>query len=704
MSTAHASDSPRMRALARWGEPVSTLRYVDARRADALARLGVVTIGDLVRHYPFRYLDLTAIADIRTVPAGAEATVVGHVHEVKVKNPRPRLTITEVALLDGTGALIGVWFNQPHIARMFRVGERVAFAGTVMFEYGLKQMRTPFVEKLPEEAEGPGIARILPVHRTTEGLSTNWLRRLVSEALIDAGDLPDPLPAELRARHDLMPLAAALAAIHFPSSSAELASARRRLAFDELFAVQMAMSLRRHRLVEERTGHAHLTSGDALAALRDAVPFDLTHDQASAVEAILRDMAAPHPMNRMLLGDVGTGKTAVAAHALAVCADSGTQAAMMAPTEVLATQYARAVGPLLDTAGVSWALLTGGTPASERARVQAGLTDGSIPVVFGTHALIQPDVTYSHLTLAIVDEQHRFGVEQRLALRAKGEALDLLVMTATPIPRSLALTLYGDLETTYLRQRPGDRGAGHVSTEIVPRSARPDAYAAVRAAVASGQRAYVVCALVDESDTTEAKAATTEARRLQRQVFSDLNVGLLTGQMRTQEKQSVMDAFRSGDIDVLVATTVIEVGVDVPEATIMIVENAERFGLAQLHQLRGRVGRGALPGRVLLFADPKTAEGRARMEAIVSTHDGFALAEQDLQLRGEGDVLGQRQSGLPALRIASIASDQDLIDIARDEARTLVASDPALEAPVHRPMMHALRHTLGDAWKWVSAG
>jgi ATP-dependent DNA helicase RecG len=409
-------------------------------------------------------------------------------------------------------------------------------------------------------------------------------------------------------------------------------------------------------------------------------------------------------MNRMLLGDVGTGKTVVAAHALAACADSTTQAAMMAPTEVLATQYSRAVAPLLDCAGISWALLTGSTPAAERKRTLSGLADGSITVAFGTHALIQPDVTFAHLSLAIVDEQHRFGVEQRLALRGKGEGIDLLVMTATPIPRSLALTVYGDLETTYLRERPGGRSSDHVTTRIVPKTGREEAYAAVRETVAAGHRAYVVCPLVDESDATQAKAANAEARRLERSVFPDLRVGLLTGAMRPAEKHAAMERFRDGDIDVLVATTVIEVGIDVPEATLMIVEDAERFGLAQLHQLRGRVGRGEHPGQVLLFADPKTADGRARMQAIVSTSDGFELAEYDLKLRGEGDVLGQRQSGLPALRIASLSTDQDLLDLARAEARELVATDPALELPEHRPLATDLRRRLGDAWKWVSSG
>ncbi|MDO8848314.1 MAG: ATP-dependent DNA helicase RecG [Coriobacteriia bacterium] len=685
-------------------EPVSSVRLVDSRRAEALARLGVQTVGDLVRHYPFRYLDLTATADLRSVPVGIDATVIGRVHEIKVKRPRPRLTITEVAIVDGTGALIGVWFNQPYMEQRFRVGDRVAFAGTVTFDFGLKQMRSPFVEKLPDEERGPDIARILPVHRATEGLSTNWIRRLVAEAIDMAGDQPDPLPAALRAQRRLMPLAGALSAIHLPASTADADAARRRLAYEELLSIQLAMALRRHRATEATPGFEHIVDGPHLALLAAALPFVLTEDQTRALGEILTDMSSGHPMNRMLLGDVGTGKTAVAAHALAACADSGTQAAMMAPTEVLAQQYAGAVGPLLDSAGISWRLLTGSTRAAERSEIAAGLADGSISVAFGTHALIQESVGFKRLTLAIVDEQHRFGVAQRLALRGKGEGIDLLVMTATPIPRSLALTLYGDLETSYVRQRPGGRGPGHVRTRVVPMNGRADAYAAVRAAVAEGYQAYVVCALVDESDATQAKAATAEARRLQRQVFSELKVGLLTGQMPASEKTAAMARFRAGETDVLVATTVIEVGVDVPRATVMIIEDAERFGLAQLHQLRGRVGRGEAPGEVLLFADPKTVDGRARMEAIVATDDGFELAEYDLRLRGEGEVLGDRQSGLPGLRLASLATDQELIEIAREDARAIVAEDPELRRPVNLPLAEDVRRRIGAVWEWVSAG
>jgi ATP-dependent DNA helicase RecG len=415
-------------------------------------------------------------------------------------------------------------------------------------------------------------------------------------------------------------------------------------------------------------------------------------------------MGAARPMNRMLLGDVGTGKTVVAALALAAVADSGTQAAMMAPTEVLAKQYARAVGDLLDAAGITWRLLTGTTTAAERRQTLAALAAGEISVLLGTHALLTEQVTFKKLTLAIVDEQHRFGVTQRLGLRGKGESADLLVMTATPIPRSLALTLYGDLDASYLRQSPPGRERDRVTTRLVHRSGRDEAYATVKATIAAGRQAYVICALVDESDSVEAKAAVREAERLQTRVFKGLRVGLLTGQMKPADKSATMDAFRAGRLDILVATTVVEVGVDVPNATVMIIEDADRFGLAQLHQLRGRVGRGEHGGEVLLFSDPKTDEARSRMKAITSTADGFELAEQDLRLRGEGQVLGERQHGLPELRLASVVRDGDLVEEARADARAMLSCDSHLEDPRHAPLLRAARHSFGRDWEWVSSG
>lgn len=694
----------RAAKLAAHDLPVRNSRFVDTARAEALGRLGIETIGGLIRHYPFRYLDLSDTRSLADVRHGMDATVIGIVHDVKVKKPKPRLSITEVTLFDGTGIVIGVWFNQPWVQQRYQVGERLAFSGRVELDYGFKRVKNPFVEKLPADGDDAtgDVGRVLPVHHTTDGLSSNWLRRLVAAAIEDHADVPDHLPATLRTQRGLVPLRRALRDIQFPPSMVDAAAARMRLAYDELLLLQLYMAMRRHALTRERAGISHAIDGPALQGLAEALPFTLTAEQLVAVNEILTDMAEPRPMNRMLLGDVGTGKTAVAAHALAAAADSGHQATMMAPTEVLATQYAEKVGPWLTAIGVSWDVLTGSTTASRRREILSGVADGSLSVLFGTHALLEADVAFDRLTLAIVDEQHRFGVNQRLGLRSKGAAADLLVMTATPIPRSLALTLYGDLATSYLRERPLDT-AGIVTKVVAPHQAHK-AHDQVRAAIKSGRQAYVVCALVDESDTAQAKAATREVERLRNQVFPDLRVGLLTGRMRPAEKAEVMRAFRAGETDVLVSTTVIEVGVDVPNATIMIIEDSDRFGIAQLHQLRGRVGRGEHQGHVWLVSDAKAPEKRARLEAVASTNDGFELAEKDLRLRGEGQLLGDRQHGLPDLRIADLIGDLDLVSLAREDAKRIIEADPHLASPVHGPLRREVRRVFSEAWEWVSSG
>jgi ATP-dependent DNA helicase RecG len=699
------AEGDRIARLAAWDAPAASVHLVNATRAEALGKMGIDSVEGLLRHYPFRYLDLTSTATIDRLPLGTDVTVVGKVHAVNVKRPRPKLSITEVAVVDGTGVLIGVWFNASWLAQQLKEGDRVAFSGKVEIAYGLRQMKTPLFEKLSAEEGAADAARIVPVHRATASLSAGWVRRLVLEALQAYGDVPDFLPAELRLRHGLMPLAWALAQVHFPESMRTADAARARLAYDELLTLQLGLAMRRHALTRGVPGVSHVTDGPRVRKLRAAIPFELTGDQERATAGILADMASPHSMNRMLLGDVGTGKTAVAAIAIAAAADTGGQAAIMAPTEVLAAQYSRSIGPLLDAAGVPWALLTGSTPTAEARRIREGLADGSIAAVLGTHAIIQEATSFANLTFAVADEQHRFGVGQRLGLRAKGSAADMLVMTATPIPRSLALTLYGDLDTSVLRDRPGGRDlASHVTSEIVHRSRRETAYERVRAEVAEGRQAYVVCALVDESDESEAKAATAEAERLRTKVFPELRVGLLTGQMKPAEKTAAMEAFREGTVDVLVATTVIEVGVDVPNATVMIIEDAERFGLAQLHQLRGRIGRGEHPGTFLLFADPKTQEGRRRMAAIATTTDGFALADTDLDLRGEGQLLGERQSGLPELCLASVTRDAPLVAQAHADARAIVEADPDLALPENGPLAREVKRRFADAWEWVSAG
>ncbi len=687
-----------------WADPVTSVRLVDDTRAEALGNLGITTVGDLIRHYPFRYLDLRKTPSLAEVKIGEEVTVIGRVHEIRIKRPRPRLQITEVAIVDGTGVLIGVWFNQPYVAKRFVEGEHVAFAGKVEYEYHHKRIKQPYVEKLGAADAPSHLGRILPVHKATEGLSTNWIRRLVLCALDQYGRVPDPLPAPLRIERGLMSRHLALRLIHFPEDVSDIEQARRRLVYEEFFFLQAALALKRHALTTATPGVAHVVDGKRLRAFRNAVPFELTDDQQRAVDEVLDDMSRPVPMSRLLLGDVGTGKTIVAAHAICAAADSGGQAAMMAPTEVLARQYSDAIGPYLDEAGVHWELLTGSSAPDERERIFAGMRDGSIDALVGTHALIDSGVSYKNLTLAIVDEQHRFGVKQRIALRKKGGAADLLVMTATPIPRSLAMTAYGDLAVSTLKKRPPHAERAPTVTRLVDKRHREEAYEAVRRAVSEGRQAYVVCPLVEESEAAEAKAAVKEAERLAKKEFSGMSVGLLHGKMPPADKHAVMEAFARGEIDVLVTTTVVEVGVDVPNATTMIVEGAERFGLAQLHQLRGRVGRGEHPGLVYLFADPKTEEGKARMQAILSTDDGFELAELDLRLRGPGQLLGDRQHGLPDLRIASLAEDGEILAVARQDAKALIEGDPDLQDPLHGLLRQEIEESSSEFTKWVSSG
>lgn len=721
MASAPQSDTrERHAATAHLDRPVADSRFVDRARARALGKLGIETVRDLVEHFPTRYLDMTEVASLRDARIGADCTVVGRIHEIKEKRPKPGLTIVEISIFDGTGVVVGVWFRQPWIALKYRQGDRVAFSGKVVHEFGLKRMNAPFVEVLaPEGDEGPG--RILPVHRATEGLSSNWMRRLVAAALEDCAGVLDPLPVKVRIARGLMRYGSALRAIHFPKTTAERDLARRRLAYQELFLLQLYLSVRRDSVARAGTATRVASDGPLLEALRRTIPFKPTADQTVAVDEVLSDLGSDTPMNRMLLGDVGTGKTLVAAHALAAVADSGGQVAMMAPTEVLAQQYRDKVGPLLDEVGITWELLTGSTAASERSRVLASVADGTTTVLFGTHAVLEESVTFSRLDLAIVDEQHRFGVNQRLALRSKGAGVHLLVMTATPIPRTLALTRYGDLDTSYLRERPGGRPP--VTTRLETKNRVGHAYDRVREAVQAGKQAYIVCPLVgvkrtgdedellrvDEgiaagNDMSDLKAATDHSEFLQRSVFPEFKVGLLTGRMRPAEKARTMAEFRDGTIQILVSTTVIEVGIDVPNATVMIVEDAERFGLSQLHQLRGRVGRGEHPGEVILFADTRSDVSAARMKALVDVSDGFELAEIDLTLRREGDVLGDRQHGMPSLKLTGVLTDADLIETTRADARALVAFDPDLSKPEHALLALEVKRVYARAWEWVSAG
>ena len=701
------------------------VRAVSPARAKNLSKMGIVTVRDLLENYPRRYIDLSNVESAARAPIGQFVTVVGTVDEITEKQPRRRLHILEVSIFDGTGIIIATWFRQPWMAAKFERGMRVAFSGKVSFEYGFKRMSNPYVAFLGEPGQPQArLAQMIAVHPTTEGISTTWMRRFVANALEQTADMTDALPVDLRLKHGLIGKKAALRQIHFPEDRTQMLQARKRLAYEEVLRLQLEMMRLRRAETLDAAPIVHVP-GACMESLRARLPYTLTEEQERAVADIVGDMGAPRCMNRMLLGDVGTGKTIVAAFGLALAADSGCQAAMMAPTEVLARQYAGKLGPLFDAAGISWGTLTGSTAPEERERLLAGAQDGTLQVLFGTHALIEPTVSFARLSLVVIDEQHRFGVNQRAALRMKGPGCDLLVMTATPIPRTLALTLYGDLDTSYIRTRPGN--VTPTRTELVSRDARGRAYEAIKEALAQGRQAYVICPLVglsrerraeraedgslfaslaSGSDISDPKAAEEEATRLQREVFAGYTVGLLTGRMSAAEKQQVMDAFNAGEIDVLVATTVVEVGVDVPNATMMLIEDDERFGLSQLHQLRGRVGRGEHPGTVFLVADPgkDDVETRARMDAFVSTTDGFELAEADLRTRHEGDVLGSRQHGAETLKLVNVIDDAKLIACAHADALEILESDPDLRAPEHVALAADIERVFADLDETASRG
>ena len=692
-------------------DSVTRLRYVNANRAEALERLGILRVRDLLLNVPHRYLDFSHRVQIAFAQIGEDATITGRVASVKTKRPRPKMVIVEIEVVDDTGVLTASFFRQPWIAEQIHVDDEVALSGKVLFAYGYRQMKSPFYEVLstaksdasdearPKETrskEAPSKAAILPVHPATEGVSPAWMRRIMSAALADTGSVCDWLPSELVSKHRLMSLSSALREVHFPTSLDAAEQARRRLAFDELLSLQLALLARRNFELAGHKPFEHVIDGPKVKALIEALPFALTDEQNYAVQEILSDMATPRIMNRLLLGDVGTGKTAVAAVALAAAADSSTQAAVMAPTSVLAQQYAQKIGPLLSLAGITWALITGSTSEEERQQIELCLADGSLSVVFGTTALLSDRVVFKQLTLAVVDEQHRFGVDQRTALRKKGQGVDLLAMSATPIPRTLALSLYGDVDTSRITKRP-KAGAGVTTKLCVPENL-DQAYAAISEAVQAGHQAYLVCPLIDPSDSEEELEDVPEAARtngklysatrvyeeLSKTVFKDFTCDLLTGRLPETQKDQVMEKFRANKTQILVSTTVIEVGVDVPNATVMIVFNADRFGLATLHQLRGRVGRGDFPGTVYLASNAKRGStARKRLAALEQTSDGARLAELDLELRHEGETLGYRQSGGTTLKISDLYADADLIEAAHMDALAITAQDPNLTSDAY---------------------
>ena len=699
--------------------PLSEVSGVGAKLASGLAKMGLDNVADLLWHVPRRYVDFSTQSPIADVRTGEEVTVVAEVKRVSTRRPRRNLTIVEATLFDGSGALTATWFNQEWLARKLKVGSQWAFSGKVERFRGRPQMRSPAFEQIGGDGDESGLetGRIVPVHPASGDAPAWRIRQLARAVIADYGDVADPFPADLVARHHLVSRATAFRQIHFPDDDDSRRAARRRLVYDELLILEAGLALRKQVMTERQEGMVQTVGGPLAKALRDRLPYRLTAAQERALDEIGADLASPRPMHRLLQGEVGSGKTVVAAEAMLAAVDSGRQAAMMAPTEVLAEQHAAGLRSLLDglrTPGgddlfgfLRVGLLTNRTTGAERRQILDDVAAGRTHVLVGTHALIQEGVSLDRLGVVVVDEQHRFGVHQRVALRdkavaAEGDALpDVLIMTATPIPRTLAITLYGDLDVTVLDELPPGRRP--IETRVVgpDPAGRERVYDHVRGEVAAGRQAYVVCPLVEESETLEARSATAEHERLSAEVFPDLRCGLLHGQMRAADKAAAFEAFRAGETDVLVATTVIEVGVDVPNATVMIVEDADRFGLSQLHQLRGRIGRGAHASVCFLFADPQTDEAAARMRAVAETSDGFLLAEEDLRIRGEGSLFDARQSGRGDLRVASLLRDMKAVEAARRDAFALVAADPGLASSAHDGLLREVREALGDDVEWL---
>ncbi|HVF75182.1 MAG TPA: ATP-dependent DNA helicase RecG [Acidimicrobiales bacterium] len=663
---------------------VTELRGVGAKRADALKEVGIETVYDLLTHYPRRYVDRTAQVAIGELAVGEEAMVVAEVKRSSARRSRQGRAIAEVEVYDGTAYLRCTFFNQSWRAKQLPVGTTAVFFGKLDVYKGRRQMANPLVDLI-----GDRTGRIVPMYPQSEkaGLVTWEVAAWVEEALARAGDFADPLPAAANDEFDLADRTWAFSQIHQPESLDAAYAARRRLAFDELFRLQMTLVLRKRALERESKGIRHTVEGELVPRFHQRLPFPLTNAQRRAIAEVEADMAGPHPMHRLLQGDVGSGKTVVAVSALLTAVQGGHQGAFMAPTEVLAEQHHVAVralladltvpdagGSLFEERPLRVELLTNRTTASERTKLHAALTAGQVDILIGTHALLTEQVAFKRLGLVVIDEQHRFGVEQRAALRGKGDDPDVLVMTATPIPRTAAMTVYGDLDMTVLDELPPGRTA---ITTVWARGPleEAEAWSRVKEEVAAGRQAYVVCPLVDESERVQAKSAIEEYERLRTEVLADLRLGLLHGQMRPADKEPVMAAFRRGEVDVLVATTVIEVGVDVPNATVMVIEDADRFGIAQLHQLRGRVGRGSARSWCYLLGDAESE----RLAAVERTTDGFELAEVDLDLRGAGTIRGARQKGRSDLKLASLRRDKQMVVQARELAFRVVDGDPFLE-------------------------
>jgi ATP-dependent DNA helicase RecG len=671
--------------------PVTYLKGVGPARADALRRLGIITAGDLLFHVPHRYEDASTVTPIKALEPGMHGTVIGTVISKGVIPTRKGLRIFQAVLRDDTGMIEVSWPGQPFLDRTISKNDVLLVTGNVRFFHG-RQLQPREYINLGDDENATAEGRVLSVYPATEGLSFKVIRSIIDahlEALLPL--VTEYLPRDVLATSGTPGIRDALRMVHRPTSIAEAMAGRARLAFEELFFVQLLQQRAKELARERRAGILFLNKRELTTKLREHLPFQLTGAQMHAIREIFADMCSDRRMQRLLQGDVGSGKTIVALFAALLAIENGYQAAIMAPTELLAEQHVRTMTRLLEPLAITPVLLTGSLPARERKAIAATLATAEPALVVGTHALVQETTAFAKLGFAAIDEQHRFGVEQRKALGAKGESPEVLLMSATPIPRSLALTLYGDLDLSMLDERPPGRQP--IMTALRRESGRARVFQFIDRQIEQGRQAYVVYPVIEESEKTDLKAATTMYEMLTSGPFANRRVALLHGRIPTAERDDIMRRFRDREIDMLVATTVIEVGIDVPNATVMLIEHPERFGLSQLHQLRGRVGRGADESFCILLGDisPDVAD---RLQVFVKTEDGFEIAREDLRMRGMGDLFGERQSGVPTFRIADPLRDEELNENARRAAVTLLASDPGLDKPEHA----GLRRVLGERY------
>jgi ATP-dependent DNA helicase RecG len=705
--------------------PISVITLAKMRgNLPKLERIGIKTVRDALLHFPRRYHDYSEVRPIASLTYGDEQTVIAYVQSVKqVMMGRSRRRAAEAMIGDDTGSIRVLWFGQPWVTKRLRTGMKVALSGKIGAFRNRMQMENPEIESLDDETIFS--RRFVPVYRSTEKLAQVTIRNLIRTAIeIFAGRMPETLPEDIRDFNGLMDVQSAIRSIHAPESLEEADAARRRFAFEELLWIELGV-VRRRREWQEAGGAPVLSLPQAaLAGYIESLPFTLTDSQRRAIDEVLADMGDAMPMTRLLEGDVGSGKTVVAAGALLAAVASGKQGAIMAPTEILAEQHLRTFTTILNPGGpepaddglwfqesgdgfivlrppyldkpVRVALLTGSLKATAKTATQEAIARGEVDIAVGTHALLQESVSFADLGVAVIDEQHRFGVEQRSALREKGRSPHVLVMTATPIPRTLALTVYGDLDITVLREMPPGRLP--VKTYFVPPRRREEAFRFARSKINEGRQAYIICPLVEESEAIEAKAAVQEYERLNRDEFPDLRLGLLHGRMSSNEKDATMRAFRDYELDILVSTSVVEVGVDVPNSTVILIEGADRFGLSQLHQFRGRVRRSEEQGYCFLLSETQSEEAMDRLLIMETTESGFDLAEEDLRIRGPGEYFGTRQSGLPDLKVASL-TDVEMIEDTRKEATRILDADPQLEDPNHV----TLRENVNRIWDRVTA-